>query len=788
MIKSFFKLSIRNLFRKNRYFTVVNITGLGIGLASVLLVSLFIYDEYSFDRYHRNSDRIYRIILDFTSEEGNTVNWARTSAPIGEHLQGAYPEIESVVRLRKNPGTDLLSHDDIKFYEERIFFADSTYANVFDLPLKTGNSSLVLKDKNSVVITEALGRKYFKSEDPIGKTLRFNNKLDLKVTGIMDEMPANSHFKADAFITFASLDDLLGEKRLTHWGWMDHHTYIVLTKGATSEQVEAKFPDFIKRHAPEWVSKNEKLSLQSLTSIHLHSDRKDEVTPNSHESYSYILGTIALFILLMACANFINLSTATQVSRFKEISIQKMLGANKLYLSSYFFVESIMVCMTALLAAYFFAFVALPYFNLMTGKQISMVSSVWLLAPSLVVVVLIGLITSIIPSFQAGRVSILRLDKAQGKAGKAHFRTALITFQFAISIVLITATWIVSSQFAFLKSSRFGFESDHVITIPVKDRSQNDRSSTMVAELSKLEGVQKASYSSSMPGGNNAYTYTFTFTGTENGEQTMSTFLVDENFFDLYGVKLKEGRLPHVENRDTLSEVVINAAAVEQLHLSQPIGQLVTGNVKGRVVGVVENFNYASLHSAIEPVMMYSYPGNFRFVSVKLVDDKIQNGLASLEKKWPELYPGYPLEYSFLNDQIQQLYSSEHQLTKAYTSFSIMAIVIAGIGLIGLTTYLLSRKLKEISIRKVFGSSTSQLITWIYSGYAKMIFFATFIAWGFSYYWMNRWLTGFAYKTELTAAHFMLPALIMIFILLLTTAIQTIKAFRTNPVENLKDE
>ena len=315
MIRSFLQLSIRNLFRKNRLFTFINISGLAIGLASVLLVSLFVYDEYNFDRFHKNADRIYRIVLDFTSEEGNTVNWARTSAPIGKYLQGAYPEIESVVRLRKNPGSDLLSNEETKFYEERIFFADSTYGNVFDLKLRKGNPSLALKGKNSIVITEALGRKYFNNQDPIGKTLRFNNKIDLKVTGIMDEMPESSHFRADAFITFSSLDDLLGEKRLTHWGWMDHHTYILLTKGATPEQVEAKFPDFIKNNAPEWVSKNEKLSLQSLVSIHLHSDRKDEVTPNSHESYSYLLGTIALFILLMACANFINLSTATKARK-----------------------------------------------------------------------------------------------------------------------------------------------------------------------------------------------------------------------------------------------------------------------------------------------------------------------------------------------------------------------------------------------------------------------------------------------------------------------------------------
>lgn len=787
MIRSFFLLSIRNLFRKNRLFTFVNISGLAIGIASLLLVAMFIYDEYNFDTYHKKADRIYRIVLDF-AEESNTVNWARTSAPIGKYLSGAYPEVEEVVRLRKNPGTDLLSLDDIKFYEEKLFFADSTIFNVFDFTLTSGNPSLVLRDKNSIVLTRALAKKYFNNDDPIGKTLRFNNLIDLKITGIMDEMPSNSHFIADAFITFSSLDDLLGEKRLTHWGWMDHYTYVLLTKGSTQQQVEAKFPDFIKKNAPEWVPEKEKLFLQPLTSIHLHSDRKDEITPNSHESYSYMLGTIAMFILLMACANFINLSTVTLVSRFKEISIQKVLGASRFQLTTYFWMESIMICTIALITAIVLAFLTLPYFNLTTGKQISLIGSPWLIAPFLTLTVLIGFLSGIIPTIQANRSNILRISKPGSGMSKSAIRTTLITFQFCISILLITATWIVSAQFRFLKSSKLGFTSDHIIVIPVKDRSQNDKHSTIVNEISQLPGVEKASYSSSMPGYNNAYTYTYTLVGSEAGEQTMAVFLVDENFFDLYGVKLKEGRFPNLESRDTLVEVVLNEAAVEQMHLTQPIGQLVTGQVKGRVVGVVENFNYTTLHTRIDPVILYSYVPNFRFVSVKLKEGDTQNQLAAIGKRWQELYPGYPLEYFFLNDKIQQLYGVESQLSRAYSSFSIIAIIIAGIGLIGLTTYLLNRKLKEISIRKVFGSSTKQLIQWIYSGYLKVVLIATLIAWGVSYYWMSQWLNSFAFKTELSLHHFVVPPIVMVFILLLATGVQTFKASRTNPTKNLREE
>ena len=788
MFRSFFQLSLRNLFRKNKLFTLINVSGLAIGLACVFLIAIFIYDEYTFDAYHKNADRIHRIVLDF-SEQGNTVNWARTSAPIGQYLNGAYPEVEQVVRLRKNPGTDLMSYDEVKFYEERVFFADSTLFDVFDVTLMRGDAVSALRDKNSIVITDALAKKYFNNDDPIGKSLRFNNMLDLKITGIINEMPANSHFVADAFVTFSSLDELLGEKRLNHWGWMDHYTYVLLAPGSTAEQLQSKFPDFIKKNAPEWVPEKETLFLQPLKSIHLHSDRKDEINPNSRESYSYVLGTIALFILLMACVNFINLSTATLTTRFKEISVQKVLGASKFHLSVYFWIESILICAIALLIAFVLAFIIEPYFNLSTGKQLSVFGSPWLIAPALLLTAVIGLLSGIIPTIQTGRLNILNVMKPQRNAiGKSSIRSILITFQFCISILLITATWVVSTQINFLKSARLGFVSEKVLVIPVKDRSQNEKHTTFVNEIIQLPGIFNASYSSSIPAINNAYTYTYTFTGSDVGEQTMAVFLVDENFFNLYKVKLKDGRLPDLQQKDTLADVLLNERAVKQLQLTEPIGQIVTGQVKGRVVGVVEDFNFATLHSSIQPVIMYAYHQNFRFVSVKIDAGNLETQLMALDKKWQELYPGFPLEYYFLDDKIKQLYGFESQLTDAYTSFSIVAIVIAGIGLIGLTTYLLNRKLKEISIRKVFGSSTAQLVVWIYSGYVKVVLIAALVAWGLGYYWMSQWLNGFAYKTKLHSFYFIVPALIMILILLLTTGIQTLKASRTNPVDNLKDE
>jgi putative ABC transport system permease protein len=788
MFRSFFQLSLRNLFRKNGLFTFINISGLAVGLAALLLIAMFIYDEYNFDAYHKNADRIYRIALDF-SEKGNTVSWARTSAPIGKYLTGAYPEVEQVVRLRKNPGTDLISRDEIKFYEERVFFADSTLFNIFDFELENGNPAVALRDKNSIVITSVLAKKYFKNDDAIGKTLRLNNLIDLKITGILKEIPAHSHFVADAFITFSSLDNLIGEKRLTHWGWMDHYTYILLAPGSTAAQLESKFPNFIRNNAPEWVLEKERLYLQPLKSIHLHSDLKDEITPNSRNSYSYILGTIAVFILLMACANFVNLSTATLTGRFKEISIQKVLGAGQFHLALHFWIESILICAISLLLAFVLAAFTLPYFNISTGKQMSIVNSEWILVPALALAVAIGFLSGVMPTIQSGKLNIMNISKPQGKLeSKSAIRSGLITFQFCISILLITATWIVSNQFNFLKSSRLGFTSNNVLVVPVKDRGQNEKHAIITNEIRKLPGVVNASFSSSSPGTGNTYTYTYTLAGTESGEQAMAAFFVDENFFELYDVKLKEGRFPNFDKKDTLVDVILNESAVRYLQLSDPIGQLVRGQVQGKVVGVIKDFNHATLHSNIEPVIMYSYPQNFRFVSVQLQQGYDHKLIAAIEKRWQEFYPEYPLEYFFLDEKIKQLYGAESQLSKAYTSFSIIAILIAGIGLIGLTTYVLNRKLKEISIRKVFGSSTTQLIWWIYSGYLKIALIATLIAWGVGYYWMKNWLNGFAFKTEINLNYFVLPALVMIIILLLTTGFQTFKASRSNPVKYLRDQ
>ncbi|MBX2946106.1 MAG: ABC transporter permease [Cyclobacteriaceae bacterium] len=788
MLRSLFVISYRKFFRKDKLFTSINIIGLSVGIACLLLVTLFIQEEYAYDRYHAHADRTYRLVVDFANE-GNITHWARSSAAIGHFLQGYYPEIEQVLRIRKNPGTDLLTYKENSFYEQRIFFADSSLFDVFDFKLKLGDESKALQDNNSIVITEKLARKLFRDKEAMGESIRFNNQVDLKISGILEEIPGHSHFVADAFITFSTLYGLFGERRLMHWGQFDHYTYVLLAPSASSKVLEEKFPDFIKTFAPAWVAEKEKFFLQELTSIHLHSHRKDELGTNSNENYALILGTIALFIVIMAVANFINLSTASQATRLKEVNIRKMLGAGKNNLLIYFMIESWLVSFFALVVAVLLNWLVLPYFNQLTDRQIVFHWNLRLTLLCLVVIFTITILGGLFSAWQSYRVKYTLLNKLSiGGKGGGRLRKVLITFQFFISILLIAATWIVTKQLSYLESSQIGFDGNRVIVVPIKDRSGNNRYNTLVNELQQISGVEKVSFGSSTPGSNNSFTYTYTFSGSELGEQTLSSFIVDEHFFDLYGIQLREGRIFNPDYTDTLTEIILNEAAVRYFNLKEPIGQRITGKVKGRVVGVVNNFNHTSLHDEFSPVIIYPYTPTFRFVSIKLKEGNEVVALAELEKNWDKFFPGFPMEYVFLNDQIKQLYSAEKLLRKAYQYFAVIALIIAGIGLIGLSGFMMERKRKEISIRKVFGGSVEQIITRIYIDFIGVVIIATLIAWVIIYFWSQRWLSGFAYKITLSPMYFVWPVMIMVFVLLLSTGLQTLMAARTNPADNLREE
>ncbi len=439
-----------------------------------------------------------------------------------------------------------------------------------------------------------------------------------------------------------------------HWGQFDHYTYVLLSPLASASALEDKFPDFIKTFAPAWVAEKQKFFLQPLTAIHLHSHRKDELNANSDERYAYILGTIALFIAVMAAANFINLSTATQAARLKELNIRKILGAGNYNLSLYFLIESLLITASSFVTGALLTWMLLPHFNQLTGRQISLQWNTWLILLSLMMVISITALGAVFPAWQSSRTRFTALNRLSfGGKASAGLRKALITFQFSTSILLIAATWIVGRQLNYLESSQLGFSGDRVIVVPIKDRSGNSRYNTLVNEIERIPGVEQVSFGSSTPGSNNSFTYTYTFSGSELGEQTLSSFIVDEHFFDLYNIRLLDGRIFNPVYSDTLTEIIINEAAVNHFKLTQPIGQRVTGKVKGTIVGVVSNFNHTSLHDGFSPLIIYPFTPTFRFVSIRLKGGEARKAIPELEKQWQQFFPGFPMEYIFLTDQMQ---------------------------------------------------------------------------------------------------------------------------------------
>lgn len=787
MLRSQFRLSLRNSFRKNRTFTFINIIGFAIGFACLILSTLFIEQEYSFDRYHKKFDRIYRVILDFSTNETIT-NWAKTSAPIGPAMASYYSEIESVVRLRKTPGTELLTQGTIQHYENGLFFIDCSAFSVFDFSLSRGDERLALSKKNSIVLTEQLAKKYFNDEDPIGKIIRYNNQTDLVVTGILNEISPQSHFMADAFISFSSLDDLIGLQRLTHWGQFDHYTYVLLKENVAIDQVENNFHDLLKTHAPEWVPEKMKLHLQPIASIHLTSHRKDEINSNSLPIYSHIMGSISLFILLMVVANFINLSTAMYASRLKQVSVQKIFGAGQHHLQLYFWVESILISFLAVLLSLLLVYLILPAFNFQTGLSIALKNHYWLIPASIGLSVVIGFFAGFFPMWQTRKLKISGSQIIQYDIQKnALIRFGLISFQLVISIALITVAYITVSQYAFVRSTKIGFDNDRIITLPIKDRSLNDRYQILINELRKLSFIENVSFSSSTPALNNGLTYTYTFEGTAN-ENAITTYLIDPNFIDVYHIGIKRGVGLNHNPTDSIPAILINEAAVKEFNLKNPIGQLVKGKINGRIVGVIEDFNHNTLHAPITPVIFYVNTATFRFVSIKFTHQQIQNELPLLANKWTEFYPGYPLEYDFHVGQVDMMYQNEKGFVKAVSYFTVISIFLSLVGLLGLSVYLQNKRRKEISIRKILGSSTQQIIFRIYAQYFKIIFIAAVISSILSYVLMNEWLQGFAFRTEMKISFFVYPVLFITMVLVMTTTVNSLRAALTNPVENLRNE
>ena len=802
MFKNYLTITLRNL-RKNKIFSFINVFGLAVGLTCFMFIAAFVYNELSYDNYPADAKDIYRVNLSVTGN-GNVVVYPDVDAAVGQGIKNAFPEVEAFTRL--SPVSSFIKYGDKNFKEEHIALADSNFLQMFSISLIEGNIAEALVKPNSIVISKALENKYFGREEAVGKTLVIGTRgTAYKVTGVFDKVPDNSHFHFDAFLSLTTL-------RLNNatWSNLGYFTYLLLNENANPKNLEAKFPQLVAKYiVPEisndmGVSLDEAqksvdsfvFSLQPLTDIHLNSNTEYELEANGDIKYVYIFSALAIFILLLACVNFTNLSTAMVSNRLREVGIRKVLGSIKKQLIFQFLTESIVLTFFAMLCASILIFVLVPYFNQLTSKNISFgffISPQWILAMFLLSLS-VGILAGIYPAFFLSASNIIKVLKGSANVKGSHkkiLRSSLIIFQFFISTTLIIATIIVSKQLHFMQNKKLGYDKDQVLFIPDAGLLGKDQEAFKQNVLLDNR-VISASISWTVPAGICDGTEIYAKNNSYNGTTIHANiYQVDYNYLSTLGINILYGRDFSKEFPSDSAGVIINDAAVSKLGLegNDPIGKFIvrSGQKQFKIVGVVEDFHYASVKQDIAPLMIL-LGNNYGGLILKIKTKNISGFLADLKKRWDAFNPKGSLSYNFLDDKFAALYEKEQRTQQIFSLFTLIAIIIASLGLFGLSAFVIEQRTKEIGVRKVLGASVIQITFMLSKEFTKWVLIGNIIAWPVAFYFLNKWLEDFAYRTDIGVWAFILSGIAAFLIAISTVSYQSIKAAVVNPINSLRSE
>ena len=798
MFKNYLKIALRML-KRHKTYSFINIAGLAIGLACCLLILLYVQYERSYDRYHENADLIYRVVeeLDFF---GNKSHMAITPASFAPAMKNEFPEVKDAVRFMKGNFSEdkvLVTHGTDNYYEDKWYFADHSVFEIFTFPLVKGDPKTALKEPFTVVLSEEKARKYFGDEDPVGKILTLNDRYsqsDFTVNGVLKEIPENSHFRFDFLASFSTMD-----KRFPEWvqNWFNHmyYTYLLLDGNSSPEALEGKFTDLVIKHAGKQAGAVLKPHLQPLTSIHLYSHLESEIEANSDAAYVYIFAAVALFILMIACINFMNLATARSSYRTREVGMRKVVGARRSQLVRQFLGESILFSFIALPLAVVMMELLLPAFRAFTDRDLGFnYLNNWPILFILIgITLVVGCVSGIYPALFLSAFKPIKVLKGKLSSGSRgiSLRRGLIVFQFAVSIILITATGIVLSQVRYIRTTKLGFNKDQVLVLNIKDKELRTKYEVIKAELSKNPSILKVTASSGIPG-RVSHNWFFRTEGLQEKKEkpSMWVMMVDHDFIQTLGMEIVEGRdFSRSFTTDEKDAIILNESAVKKYGWGSPLGRNIkTENNDGYVIGVVKDFHFKSFYQQIEPVMIYISPRYFEFMSVRIVADRIPEAIAFLKTEWKELAPNRPLDYFFLDDDFDKVYRQEKRAGKIFGYFSVLAIFVACLGLFGLAAFTAEQRTKEIGIRKVLGAKTSNIVTLLNKEFIKWVLMANLIAWPVAYYAMSRWLQSFAYRTSIGPGVFVFSAVVALLIALLTVSSQAIKAAIANPANALRYE
>lgn len=807
MLKNYFKTAWRNL-TKNKAFSAINILGLGAGLATCLLIILYVSDELSYDHFNKKIDQIYRIDADLQFG-GHHFVLASSPDPLGAALKSEFPQVKQYVRLRDHGGL-LVKKGNQNIQEDKVILADSTLFDVFTLPMIEGDPKTALVNPNSVVITESTAKKYFNSTNVVGKSLTVYDTSVYKITGVIKDVPKESHFHYDFFV---SMYGQLSPYEMNQWTSNNFNTYIVLNKNADPKKLDAQLDAFVMKYVtPFFKTWNLTLDefkkqgnylhydLMPLSRIHLYSHKDSELEANGNIQYVYIFSVIALFILLIACVNFMNLSTARSAGRAREVGVRKVLGSLRKNLVVQFLTESLLISFISMILALAIAVLLLPYFNTLSGKALTTDAffSPWLLPSLLLLVIIVGLLAGIYPAFYLSSFKPVAVLK--GKIG-ANFKTGwlrsgLVVFQFAISIFLIIGTMVIYSQLNYIHNKDIGYNRDHVLVIKNTD-ALGQSAKVFKDEVLRLSGVQNATMTGYLPtSGWRSDSPLFPKPNADT-KDAVSTQIwrIDENYIPTLGMKMEQGRNFSKDFPTDSSGIIINEAFARLIGFRDALNKPLyfmdnfpsKDFTKFHVIGVVKNFNFNSLHDEVTPLVFLLSPQRGS-IALRINTTHIDKLIASVENIYKKIAPGQPFSYSFMDADFNKTYQSEQKMGGLSITFSLLAILIACLGLFGLVTFAATQRTKEIGIRKVLGASVSNVSAMLSKDFLKLVLIAALITFPIAWWTMNKWLQGFAYRIQISWWIFLIAGVTAILIALITVSFQAIKAATANPVNSLRSE
>ncbi len=792
MFKNLLKIAIRNLVRDSSY-SLINILGLTIGITGSLFLILYVYDELSFDKYHENADRICRISSRI-KETDDAFNWAVTQVPLAPQIKQDYPEVEESTRLIGS-GKQLYKYEETELFEEEVMYADSTFFKIFTYPFIEGNPVTALTGPNSIVVTRSFAERYFGKESPIGKSLKREDNENLTVTGLIEDIPENTHFTFSALISRNTLPEDFGS-----WGAFHIYTYVLLQEGTDPDAFENKLPEMYKNYMAEIFERmgiNIVYDVVPITQIHLHSDFEGEPVQVGNMNYVYIFIVVAVLLLVIASINYMNLATARSTKRSKEVGMRKVAGSSRGALIRQFLSESVILALIAFILSLVLIYLFLPQFNNISGKHIAMD---FLLKPAVLlsllgVVLFTGLAGGSYPSFflSAFNPSEVLRGQLRISGSTLSVRKLLVIFQFTLSTAMIISTWIVFDQLNYLKNKDLGFDKENVVLLRFTSRDQVNNQEVLRQALQANPKIYHVGLANSIIG--NGSGKSIHLVETEDGmvERGINSFRVDHEFIPAAGITLLEGRNFSLDfPGDTATAVIINETLAKRLKWDEPLGKRVqiggdTANVYSYVVGVIKDYYHFGMYNEMESLMFMYYPKCY-IMYIKVDKEGLAETIQYIENQWNELYPQTPFTYQFLEESFDEQFQADEKRGIVFTFFAILTIIIASLGLFGLASFITEQRTKEIGIRKVHGANVNNIIWMMLRSFLVLVLIAIVLASVASWYFTDSWLESFVYRTPIKWSSFVLASLLTIVLTILTVGLHTIRAGRLNPADSLRSE